>query len=348
MTVAGVLELESLSVAYAVPTGRWGRRRPQRVVDAVDLHVDEHEIVGLVGESGSGKSTTARGALRLVPIESGRARLDGVDITDLSERALRPLRKRAQMVFQDPYSSLDPGMTVAQLVGEALELVGRLSRAERRRRVREVLAQVGLSGDQLDRYPHEFSGGQRQRIAIARALAPQPRLVVCDEAVSALDVSTQNQILTLLKRLRDDTGTALLFIAHDLAVVRKIADRTVVMYCGTVVETGPTRQLFAAPQHPYTVALLSAVPVASPTRQRQRRRILLTGDPPNPLDPPAGCRFHTRCPFVMDRCRTERPPLRDTEGGGTVRCHLHDEPGPLPWTHVGAVPLGAAAAGTIA
>ena len=329
--MSNVLELDAVSVAYNIPTGRWGRRQPRRVVDGVDLHIAEAEIVGLVGESGSGKSTIARGALRLLPIDAGRSRLDGVDITDLSERTLRPLRRHAQVVFQDPYSSLDPGMTVHQLVAEALELQGRLSRRDRRSRVLQLLTMVGLNRDHLDRYPHEFSGGQRQRIAIARALAPSPRLVVCDEAVSALDVSTQNQILTLLKQLRDETGTAFLFIAHDLAVVRKIADRTVVMYCGKVVESGPTEHVFIAPQHPYTVALLSAIPVASPTRQRRRQRILLTGDPPNPLDPPAGCRFHTRCPFAMDRCHVEAPVKRVLPNGGTVHCHLHDEPGPLPW-----------------
>lgn len=318
-----VLQVEELCVAFDVPTGKWGRRRPVRVVDRLNLTIAAGEIVALVGESGSGKSTTARGILRLVPLESGRVVLDGSDITTLSDRELRPHRRHAQMVFQDPYSSLDPAMTVADLVTESLRLGGRRPKSECYERSRVLLENVGMRAEHLDRYPAEFSGGQRQRIAIARALAPEPRLIVCDEAVSALDVSTQNQIIVLLRELRARSGVAILFISHDLGVVRQLADRTVVMYCGQAVETGPTRRVFSAPAHPYTRALLAAVPVSSPRRQRERARIVLTGDPPNPLDPPTGCRFHTRCPVAMDVCRRIEPPTVDLDTGGQVACHLY-------------------------
>lgn len=327
-----ILDVEDLSVAFNVRRSGW---RPTKVtvVDRVSFQIAPGEIVGLVGESGSGKSTTARALLRLIPnTGDGRIVLLGRDITGLNDRGLRSYRRHAQMVFQDPYSSLDPAMTVGALLAEAIGIDGdRRSKADVRRRSVELLEQVGLSAAHIDRYPAEFSGGQRQRVAIARALAPRPQLIVCDEAVSALDVSTQRQIVQLLKRLRAETGVAILFIAHDLAVVRQIAERTLVMYCGQIVEEGPSRGLFSAPAHPYTLALLSAVPVPSPTRQRARRRIVLAGDVPNPAEPPAGCRFHPRCPFAFDPCREVEPTPTPTPSG-SVRCHLHDTGSPLPWT----------------
>ncbi len=326
-----VLEVTDLSVAFSVRGSGW---RPSKVtvVDRVSLQIAPGEIVGLVGESGSGKSTTARAVLRLIPSTGdGRIVLLGRDITHTKDRELRTHRRHAQMVFQDPYSSLDPAMTVGGLLAEAIAIDGKKrSKAAVRARSVELLEQVGLDEAHIDRYPAEFSGGQRQRVAIARALAPRPQLIVCDEAVSALDVSTQRQIVQLLKKLRDETGVAILFIAHDLAVVRRIAERTLVMYCGQVVEEGRSRDLFSTPSHPYTLALLSAVPVPSPARQRARRRILLAGDVPNPADPPTGCRFHPRCPFAFEPCAETEPP-RTATAGGTVRCHLHGTGRQLPW-----------------
>jgi peptide/nickel transport system ATP-binding protein len=329
LTVTSVLEVADLRVSFTTRDGWRGGR--VTVVDRVNLTIAPGEIVGLVGESGSGKSTTARAILRLIESE-GRIVLHGVDISTMGERQLRPHRRHAQMVFQDPYSSLNPAMTVAAILGEAARLDGvKRTRRQARQRAAELLAQVGLGAVHLDRYPGEFSGGQRQRIAIARALASNPSLIICDEAVSALDVSTQRQIVRLLRRLRDETGVAILFIAHDLAVVRRIADRTLVMYCGQLVEAG--RELFRQPAHPYTVALLSAVPIPAPARQRGRHRLLLSGEPPNPAAPPAGCRFHERCPFVMDICRHTEP-VETPTAGGAVRCHLHQLDAPLPWTVV--------------
>ena len=315
-----VLDVTDLSVEFADRSSGW-RSAKVRVVDRVSFHVAPGEIVGLVGESGSGKSTTARAVLRLVPAVDGRVVLLGTDITDLGDRRMRQHRRDVQMVFQDPYSSLDPAMTVRALLAEAIRLNGRPSKAEVRDRAAELLRMVGLDDVHLDRYPSEFSGGQRQRIAIARALATDPRLIVCDEAVSALDVSTQHQIVELLRELRDRTGVALLFIAHDLAVVRKIADRTLVMYGGWIVESAPSQHLFSSPRHPYTLALLSAVPIPAPVRQRRRSRIVLSGDVPNPAALPSGCRFQERCPLVFDQCRHEEPPARVFEQG-EVRCHL--------------------------
>jgi oligopeptide/dipeptide ABC transporter ATP-binding protein len=330
--MAPVLEVTDLSVAFANRGGGW-RASDVTVVDRVSLTIAPGEIVGLVGESGSGKSTTARGILRLIP-SSGRIVLHGVDISGLADRQLRPHRRHAQMVFQDPYSSLDPAMTVAALLTEAMRLDGvKRTRREARERATELLQQVGLGAIHLDRYPAEFSGGQRQRVAIARALASRPSLIICDEAVSALDVSTQRQIIRLLRRLRNETGVAILFIAHDLAIVRQIADRTIVMYCGQLVEQGRSVELFDQPAHPYTLALLSAVPVPAPARQRGRHRLILSGDAPNPAAPPSGCRFHERCPFVMDVCRTTEP-ITTEIGDHTVRCHLHQLDSPLPWTVV--------------
>ncbi len=294
-----------------------------RAVDGVDLEVDRGQTLGLVGESGSGKSTTARLIVRLIEPSEGTVEFDGTDLTTLDRGELRTMRRRIQMVFQDPYASLSPRLTVAQIVGEPLSVHGEASKADRDDRVGELLDQVGLDHRALDRYPHEFSGGQRQRIAVARALALEPDLVVCDEPVSALDVSIQSQVVNLLADLQERLGLAYLFISHDLSVVRHVSDRVAVMYLGRIVEEGPAGEVHDHPTHPYTEALLSAIPVPDPVRQRARTRIVLEGDVPSPLNPPPGCHFHPRCPYVMDICRTEDPPAYERPGGGRVHCHLH-------------------------
>jgi oligopeptide/dipeptide ABC transporter ATP-binding protein len=295
-----------------------------RAVDGVSFTVARGETLGLVGESGSGKSTTARLVLRLVAPTAGTITFDGTDLRALDDRTLRRARRRAQMVFQDPYSSLDPRRTIAESVGEPLEVHEGLGRRDRDERVAGLLEQVGLGRHALGRYPHEFSGGQRQRIAIARALAPGPDLLVCDEPLSSLDVSTQSQVINLLVDLRERLGIATLFISHDVSVVRHLAHRIAVMYLGRIVEIGPAEEIATRPTHPYTHALLSAVPVPDPTVER-RRRIVLAGDPPSPVDPPTGCRFHPRCPWVMDVCRAVDPPPYTAATGTTVYCHLHTD-----------------------
>ncbi|TWH25082.1 peptide/nickel transport system ATP-binding protein/oligopeptide transport system ATP-binding protein [Rhodococcus rhodochrous J45] len=318
-----LLTVRGLRVEF--PVGRRTARRKQvvRAVDGVDFDIFPGETFALVGESGSGKSTTARGILRLVDVAQGSVVLDGVDVTALSRSELRTARRHMQMVFQDPYSSLDPSHTVGDAIAEPLEVHTDLSDEDRRRKVGRLLEQVGLRAEHADRYPYEFSGGQRQRIAIARAIAVEPKLVIADEAVSALDVSTQNQVIALLEQLSAELGIAYLFIAHDLAVVRHIAHTTAVMYLGRIVEWGPTERLFTEPAHPYTQALLSAVPVPDPARQRRRERIRLSGELPDPANPPTGCAFSTRCPLVMPVCRESRPAVTEVAGGGQVACHLH-------------------------
>jgi oligopeptide/dipeptide ABC transporter ATP-binding protein len=297
-------------------------------VDGLSLRVDPGEVVALVGESGSGKSTVGRLIVRLLDPTSGTVSLDGVDVGSMSRRALRPHRRTVSIVFQDPASSLDPRMTVGRIVAEPLRLHG-VDRADRSRRVSEVLEQVGMRAGVAERYPHELSGGQRQRVSIARALVSRPRLLVADEPTSALDVSVQASVLNLLADLQRDLGFACLFITHDLAAVEYLADRVVVMYLGQVAEVGTREQIFGHPRHPYTQALLSAAPVPDPARQRQRSRVVLSGELPSQLDPPAGCRFHTRCPLAVERCRTEVPALREI-GGGSVACHLVDDDGSGP------------------
>jgi peptide/nickel transport system ATP-binding protein len=316
-----LLDVEHLSVTFHVRRGKL-RKVPLKAVDDVSFSIAPGETLGLVGESGSGKSTTGRALMRLIEPDSGEVRLDGTAVTGASKGELRALRRQMQMVFQDPYSSLDPSMVVAESIAEPLEVHTELNRAERHDRVRELLRHVGLAEHHLQRYPYEFSGGQRQRIAIARAIAVNPRLLVCDEAVSALDVSTQNQIINLLEDLQAEFGLSFLFIAHDLAVVRHLAHRTAVMYLGGLVETGPSSRIFERPAHPYSEALVSAVPVPVPWIQRSRERIILPGDLPDPTDPPSGCTFHTRCPYVMDVCREVVPEHTPVDGGGTVACHL--------------------------
>ncbi|HEX5633410.1 MAG TPA: oligopeptide/dipeptide ABC transporter ATP-binding protein, partial [Gemmatimonadales bacterium] len=298
---------------------------PVRAVDGVSLEVAKGETLGLVGESGCGKSTVGRTILRLQEPTSGSARLDGAEIFRLSPDALRATRRRMQMVFQDPYGSLNPRMTIGDAVAEGIRIHGLARGSAVRERVTALLEEVGLDPGYSARYPHEFSGGQRQRIGIARALAVEPELIVADEPVSALDVSVQAQVLNLLADLQRQRGLAYLFIAHDLAVVRQIAHRVAVMYLGHIVETGPVDAVLAAPRHPYTIALRSAVPEPDPARQGGR--IVLSGDPPSPAAPPPGCPFHTRCfhPSRSARCRSERPALRPVEAQ-LVACHYAEIP----------------------
>jgi oligopeptide/dipeptide ABC transporter ATP-binding protein len=294
-----------------------------KAVDAVDLRVMAGTTLGLVGESGSGKSTLARLVLRLMEPTSGTVTLDRSDITALRGPSLRRNRQKMQMVFQDPFSSLDPLQTVSEIVGEPLRIHTDLKAAERERRVVELLRQVGLRRHILDRQPHEFSGGQRQRIAIARALALHPKLLVCDEPVSALDMSTQSQVINLFSELQDRLGLAYLFIAHDLSVVRHLSDRIAVMYLGKIVEEGLAEEVYLRPTHPYTLALLSAIPVPDPEVQRKRRRIVLKGEVKVDETAMRGCRFRSRCRFAMEICSSVDPEPYRTRAGTTVRCHLH-------------------------
>jgi peptide/nickel transport system ATP-binding protein len=301
-----------------------GHRRSVYAVDGVSFHIDKAETLALVGESGCGKSTVGRAILRLFDVTAGQVILDGMRIDDLSPGALRPLRRRVQVIFQDPFSSLNPRMRVRQILAEPMRNFGLATAANLDARIAGLMDKVRLPRDAVNRWPHEFSGGQRQRIGIARALAAEPDLIVCDEAVSALDVSVKAQIVNLLQDLQRELGLALLFISHDLAIVEHISHRVAVMYLGKIVELAPKRNIFAAPMHPYTKALLSAVPLPEPGAARQR--MTLKGEVPSPTNPPKGCRFHTRCPYVLDRCRTEEPELRRAEGGHFAACHLHDLP----------------------
>ncbi|QIE55532.1 dipeptide ABC transporter ATP-binding protein [Pikeienuella piscinae] len=298
------------------------RRKPQVVhaVDDVNFEINAGETLGLVGESGCGKSTVGRLVVRLIEPSAGSVRLNGQELCDLDGRALRARRRQCQFIFQDPYGSLNPRMRVADIIAEPMAIEASLSAAERAERVTELLHLVGLPEHAAQKYPHEFSGGQRQRICIARALSLNPRFIVCDEPVSALDVSVQAQVVNLMRKLQRDLGLSYLFISHDLSVVRHIADRVAVMYLGKLVEIATKRQLYANPSHPYTRALLAAVPEPDP--QSRTQPVELAGDIPSPIDPPKGCRFHTRCPLAFDRCRVEEPVLRETTDGHAAACHL--------------------------
>ena len=319
-----LIEVRDLVKHFALTQGI-GRRASGTVhaVDGLSFDVHEGETLGIVGESGCGKSTTARLLLRLLDPTSGTIALDGRDITALSRKELRPLRREMQMIFQDPYSSLNPRRTIGSIIAEPFAIHDiATGRGERKRRVQELMESVGLNPEHYNRYPHEFSGGQRQRIGVARAIALGPKVVIADEPVSALDVSIQAQILNLLRSLQRDLGLTMVFIAHDLSVVRYMCDRIAVMYLGKIVELATAEQLYAHPRHPYTAALLSAVPVADPQRARGRTRQLLTGDLPSPTDPPPACRFHTRCPrFVAGHCDVEEPELHRKHGGNLAACH---------------------------
>jgi peptide/nickel transport system ATP-binding protein len=323
-----LVQVENLKVYFPIKSGVMLDRHVGdiRAVDDVTFEVRRGETLGLVGESGCGKSTVGRAILRLLTPTAGRVVFDGRDITGLGESELRPLRRRMQIVFQDPFASLNPRHSVGRIVGEPLWVHGLSSRRRSDARARELLKIVGLPADAVSRYPHEFSGGQRQRIGLARALAVNPDFVVCDEPVSALDVSIQAQIVNLLEQLQEEFDLTYLFIAHDLAVVRHISDRVVVMYLGTIVEISPADELYDSPLHPYTISLLSAVPIPDPEVEAARRPLLLAGDLPSPANPPPACRFHTRCPFVQPtRCRETVPELRQLEDGHLVACHWAEE-----------------------
>ena len=326
MSEAPVLEVENLVKHYPAKGGARGGEGVVHAVDGVSFSLQRGETLAIVGESGCGKSTLARCLMRLEEPTAGCVRLKGVDITRMSARALRPLRRHMQIVFQDPFASLNPRWSIGALMADPLRLQAMVPRAERRARAKELLETVGLGADYLDRYPHELSGGQRQRVAIARALAVRPDIIICDEPVSALDVSIQAQVINLLKRLQAEFGLAYIFISHDLSLVRHISDRVAVMYLGQIVEIADTRDMRQSVQHPYSQALFSAAPVPDPDAARSRPRILLSGDVPSPLDPPPGCRFHTRCPHRQDICRSEAPALRPVLGRD-VRCHFADGPG---------------------
>ena len=320
-----LLRAESLVKHFPIGGNWFGRKRAVvHAVDGVSFGLQAGDTMALVGESGCGKSTVGRLVLRLLEPTSGKVWLDGEDLTALPAAELRAKRRELQMIFQDPYSSLNPRMTIEQTISEPLALHG-LAEGRHRDRAAELLDLVGLAPQYLQRFPHEFSGGQRQRIGIARALAVEPRVVVCDEPVSALDVSIQAQIINLLQDLQRRFGMAYIFIAHDLAVVKHIASHVAVMYLGHIVEYADKRSLFASPRHPYTQALLSAIPLPQPGLRRER--MLLQGDVPNPITPPSGCRFRTRCPYARERCAEEVPALRDS-GGHTVACHFWEEIAP--------------------
>lgn len=326
-----IVEVDNLSVHFPIFGGPFGRRRGTvQAVDAVSLQIRSGETLGLVGESGSGKTTLGMAIMRLIEPTSGDIRFDGQPVAQLRGAALRALRRRMQIVLQDPYSSLDPHLRVAAIVGQALDIHGLAAGTRRSGRINELLQLVGLDARYATRYPHAFSGGQRQRIGIARALAVEPEFIVCDEPISALDVSIQAQILNLLLRLRRELGLTYLFIAHDLSVVRHISNRLGVMYLGHLIELGPPDDIYRRAAHPYTRALLSAVPIPSPRAERRRRRVILQGDIPSPANPPSGCRFHTRCWLYENlerpaRCRDEVPVLQPIGPDHAAACHFPKE-----------------------
>jgi len=318
-----VLEVRNLTKHFPVPGGILRRAKKYvRAVDGVSFALKRGETLCIVGESGCGKSTIGKLAMRLIEPTGGEIILEGQDITGLSRAEMRQARQQIQMVFQDPFACLNPRLTAGQIVAEPLENFGKYPGAARREKVAELFRKVGLRPEAVDKLPHEFSGGQRQRIGIARALALDPRTIIADEPVSALDVSVQAQVLNLMMDLQEELGLSYLFISHDLGVVEHIAHRVVVMYLGRVVEVGGRDAIFDTPRHPYTRALMSAAPVPDP--RNKAKRIILEGDIPSPINPPSGCRFHTRCPFAFDRCRSEEPLLRDVGTGQQMACHLDE------------------------
>jgi len=324
MTQQPILEVNGLKKYYDVTGGVLNRKIGQiKAVDNLSFTVNKGEVLGIVGESGCGKSTTGKSILRLVEPTAGEVKFEGQDITKLNNEEMRQLRRDMQIIFQDPYASLNPRHTVEKIISEPSLVHGMKDKRERKKRVHELLETVGLEAHHASRYSHQFSGGQRQRIGIARALANNPKLIICDEPVSALDVSVQSQILNLMKRLQNEFNLTYVFIAHDLSVVKHISDRIGVMYLGRMVELTDNDSLFENPKHPYTKALLSAIP--SPNPDARRERIILQGDVPSPEDPPTGCVFHTRCPMAMDICKQVRPQLKEDETNHHVACHLFNQ-----------------------
>jgi oligopeptide transport system ATP-binding protein len=322
-----LLDVRGLKMYFPINQGVLFQRRVGwvRAVDDISFTIARGETLGLVGESGCGKSTTGRAILQLYRPTAGEVLLDGQDLTKLGGGDLRRTRRKMQMIFQDPYASLNPRMTVGSIIAEPLEIHGLARGKAKQERVHELLRLVGLNPYFANRYPHEFSGGQRQRIGIARALAVDPRFIICDEPISALDVSIQAQIINLLEELQSELGLTYLFIAHDLSVVRHISDRVAVMYVGRIVEVADRNELYERPLHPYPRALLSAVPVPDPRVEHRRQRIILTGDPPSPVNPPVACRFHPRCPFAQDICKEQEPQLEEVRPGHFVSCHFWKE-----------------------
>jgi oligopeptide transport system ATP-binding protein len=320
-----LLEVKNLKKYFPVRGGTVkDKRKSLKAVDDVSFHIYKGETLGLVGESGCGKTTVGRTILKLYAPTSGKIIFDGIDISRFSDRQMRPYRKRMQIIFQDPYASLNPRMTVGDIIAESIDIHNIASGHERKNIIFDLLNKVGLNMEHANRYPHEFSGGQRQRIGIARALAVHPDFIVCDEPISALDVSIQAQVVNLLEDLQDEMGLTYLFIAHDLSMVKHISDRVGVMYLGKLVEMAPSHELYSKPLHPYTQALLSAIPVPDPDTMEQRSRIILEGDVPTPIDPPSGCRFRTRCPVARERCAQEEPVMKDYGDGHMAACHFID------------------------
>ena len=342
-----LVEAQNLKVHFPITSGLFQRTvGAVRAVDDISFDIRKGETLGLVGESGCGKSTTGRALIRLRELTDGVVKFDGVDLTTLKRDQLRKMRRRMQIIFQDPYSSLNPRMTVGSIIAEPIETHNLASGKAKTERVKELLALVGLNPNYTNRYPHEFSGGQRQRIGVARSLAVEPEFIVCDEPISALDVSIQAQVLNLLVELREKFGLTYLFIAHDLSVVRHISDRVGVMYLGKIVELGPPSAIYETPAHPYTRALLSAVPIPDPGAERRRKRVILTGDVPSPANPPSGCRFHTRCWLYEklgrpENCRTDDPELRTVQPDHRAACHYAEDAlqSDVGVAHIGAEPI---------
>jgi oligopeptide transport system ATP-binding protein len=342
-----LVEASHLKVHFPITAGFFQRTvGAVRAVDDISFDIRKGETLGLVGESGCGKSTTGRALIRLRELTEGVVKFDGVDLTTLKRDQLRKMRRRMQIIFQDPYSSLNPRMTVGSIISEPIETHNLATGKAKLDRVKELLALVGLNPNYTNRYPHEFSGGQRQRIGVARSLAVEPEFIVCDEPISALDVSIQAQVLNLLVELREQFGLTYLFIAHDLSVVRHISDRVGVMYLGKIVELGPPSAIYETPAHPYTRALLSAVPIPDPQAERRRKRVILTGDVPSPANPPSGCRFHTRCWLYEklgrpENCRTEDPELRLVQSDHRAACHYAEDAlqSDVGVAHIGAEPI---------
>ena len=331
-----LLKVEHLHKEFPTGSGFMGGKFSKKVVSAVNdlsFEIRAGETFGLVGESGCGKSTTGRAIMHLDPPTSGKVYFEGRDISKMNKKELKAMRREMQFIFQDPYASLNPRMTIGEIISEPMVIHGIGTPEERIERVRELLDVVGLNPEHINRYPHEFSGGQRQRVGIARSFILRPKLIICDEPVSALDVSIQAQVLNLLKDLQKQYGTAYLFIAHDLSVVQHISDCVAVMYLGKMVELSDWKSLYAEPNHPYTQALLSAVPIPDPDVQQTRKRIILAGDPPSPIDPPSGCRFHTRCPIAQAKCSEETPEFREIGEGHFCACH-YAAPFPIKESHI--------------